>query len=164
MDPQSHPEPGAACAVRQNTSNSPQPPQRHEPLAHAEPRRVCGALGLIPAYTASAERHTPLDVFYVVETSGDVSGERRHSLSSPLFETRLQAETARVRLQTADASGNFSVWQGTTYIEPAEWAYEVVMADGSVIVPRDRNVIAGLSHGVRRSDTMRPLTVRCNRE
>ena len=37
-------------------------------------------------------------------------------------------------------SGTFSIWKATTYIEPAEWLYDVVVADGSVIRLRDHNV------------------------
>jgi hypothetical protein len=30
-------------------------------------------------------------------------------------------------------SGTYSIWKATTYVEPAEWLYDVVVADGSVI-------------------------------
>ena len=75
----------------------------------------------------------PLDVFYVVETTGHVSGERHHRVRSLLFETRFQANKERMRLEMAGARGRFSVWMGTTYIEPADWLYDVVMTDGTVI-------------------------------
>lgn len=29
--------------------------------------------------------------------------------------------------------GTYSIWKATTYVEPAEWLYDVVVADGSVI-------------------------------
>lgn len=88
-----------------------------------------------PATPMRAEHHpaAPLDVFYVVETTGQVSGERHHRVRSLLFETPSQANKERTRLQKASAHGTFSVWKGTTYIEPAEWSYDVVMADGTVI-------------------------------
>jgi hypothetical protein len=33
----------------------------------------------------------------------------------------------------AATSGIYSVWRSTTYVEPAEWLYDVVIADGSII-------------------------------
>ena len=78
----------------------------------------------------------PLDVFYVVETTGQVSGERRHSMASHFFETSFQAHAELRRLELANASGTFSIWKGSTYIEPAEWLYDVIMADSTVIPAR----------------------------
>ncbi len=85
----------------------------------------------------------PLDVFYVVETTGQVSGKRHHRVRSLLFETPFQANTERTRLQIANARSTFSVWKGTTYIEPAEWSYDVVMADGTVIRATHANLLPG---------------------
>jgi len=89
----------------------------------------------------------PLDVFYVVETTGQVSGERYHRVRSLLFETRLQANKERLHLQMTNARGAFSVWKGTTYIEPAEWSYDVVMADGTVIRSLRGNLLPGRNPG-----------------
>ena len=83
----------------------------------------------------------PLDVFYVVETTGQVTGERHHHVRSLLFETPFQANNERTRLQIANARSTFSVWKGTTYIQPAEWSYDVVMADGTVIRSRHGNLL-----------------------
>jgi len=82
------------------------------------------------------DQAAPLAVFYVVETAGQVIGERHHSVCSHLFETSFQAHTELARLELANASGAFSIWRGTTYIEPAEWLYDVIMADGTVIPAR----------------------------
>lgn len=82
------------------------------------------------------EQAAPLTVFYVVETTGQVSGERHHRVSSHLFETSSQAQTELARLQLANAGGVFSIWKGTTYIEPAEWLYDVITADNKVIPAR----------------------------
>lgn len=81
---------------------------------------------------------TPLDVFYVVETTGRINGKRHHTVCSSLFETRRQAETEQRRLQVGTERSTFSIWQGSTYVEPAEWLYDVVMADGRVIRSRCR--------------------------
>lgn len=85
----------------------------------------------------------PLAVFYVVETAGQVSGERHHRMCSHLFETRFQAHRELTRLELANGSGTFSIWKGTTYIEPAEWLYDVIMADSTVIPARRRHLPAG---------------------
>jgi hypothetical protein len=92
-----------------------------------------------------SEHHpaAPLDVFYVVETTGQVSGERHHRVRSLLFETPCQADKERTRLQIANTLGTFSIWKGTTYIEPAEWSYDVVMADGTVIRSRRGKLLPG---------------------
>jgi len=82
------------------------------------------------------DQAAPPAVFYVVETTGQVIGERHHRVCSHLFETSFQAHTELARLELANASGPFSIWKGTTYIEPAEWLYDVIMADGTVIPAR----------------------------
>ncbi len=93
----------------------------------------------------NSEHHlaAPLEVFYVVETTGQVSGERHHRVRSLLFQTRFQANKEQMRLQMANARDTFSVWKGTTYIEPAEWSYDVVMADGTLILSRRGNLLPG---------------------
>jgi hypothetical protein len=85
---------------------------------------------------AADDQAVPLAVFYVVETTGQVIGERHHRVCSHLFETSFQAHTELARLELANASGAFSIWKGTTYIEPAEWLDDVMMADGTVIPAR----------------------------
>lgn len=50
-----------------------------------------------------------------------------------MYETRVQAEAELERLLAADASAEYSVWKASTYIEPAHWAYDVVLADGTVL-------------------------------
>lgn len=86
----------------------------------------------------------PLAVFYVVETTGQVIGERHHRVCSHLFETSFQAHAELARLELANASGAFSIWKGTTYIEPAEWLYDVIMADGTVIAARRGHLLPSL--------------------
>jgi hypothetical protein len=78
----------------------------------------------------------PLDVFYVVQTTRQAAGKRHHRVCSRLFETRLQAHAELTRLELASAGGTLSIWQGSTYIEPAEWSYDVVLADGTVVPVR----------------------------
>jgi hypothetical protein len=76
----------------------------------------------------------PLDVFYVVQTTAGLIGKRRHRVCPPLYETRRQAQVELKLLRTASSgSGTYSIWKATTYVEPAEWLYDVVVADGSVI-------------------------------
>jgi hypothetical protein len=76
----------------------------------------------------------PLEVFYVVQTTGDVIGSRHHRICPPLYETPQQAQIELMKLQ-AEVSGNdtYSVWKATTYVEPAEWLHDIVIADGSII-------------------------------
>lgn len=88
----------------------------------------------------------PLDVFYVVETTGQVSGERHYRVRSHLFETRLQAHIELTRLEVANANSALSIWKGMTYIEPADWSYDVVMADGTVIPARRGNLLSSPDH------------------
>jgi len=83
----------------------------------------------------------PLDVFYVVQTSSGAVGNRHHHVCPPLYEMRRQAEIKLIQLQTASSGrGTYSIWKGTTYVEPAEWLYDVVVADGSVMCPRPREL------------------------
>jgi hypothetical protein len=50
---------------------------------------------------------------------------------------RDQAETELKQLQRASCGkANYSIWKATTYVEPAEWLYDVVRANGSVILRR----------------------------
>lgn len=79
--------------------------------------------------------NAPTDVYYVVETSGEIIGERQHRVSSSLYETPSQAHAELARLVAANAHPAYSVWKGSTYIEPARWAYDVVLADGTVLHP-----------------------------
>jgi hypothetical protein len=82
----------------------------------------------------------PVDVFYVVQTTAGVIGKRHHRVWPPLYETRHQAQIELMHLQTASSgSGTYSIWKASTYVEPAEWLYDVVVADGSVIYLGDRN-------------------------
>lgn len=84
----------------------------------------------------NAPAHTPpLEVFYVVQSTG-IAGERNHHLRSDLYETRRQAEDELARHRHADSAGSFSVWKSATYIEPAEWLHRVVRSDGTLILPR----------------------------
>ena len=73
-------------------------------------------------------------MFYVVQTTAGLIGKRHHLVCPPLYETRRQAQIELMLLQTASpGSGTYSIWKATTYVEPAEWLYDVVVADGSVI-------------------------------
>lgn len=75
---------------------------------------------------------TPSEVFYVVQTTAGAVGYRRHRLRSPLYQTRQQAQIRLMRLQMASPGcRSYSVWSSTTYVEPAQWLYEVVMSRGS---------------------------------
>lgn len=83
----------------------------------------------------------PLEIYYVVQTTAGVVGKRHHRVHPPLYETRYQAQIELMHLEGASSgSGTFSIWKATTYVEPAEWLYDVVVADGSVIRLRDHNV------------------------
>jgi hypothetical protein len=80
----------------------------------------------------------PLDVFYVVQTTAGLIGKRHHRVCPPLYETRRQAQIELMLLRTTSSCrGTYSIWKATTYVEPAEWLYDVVVADGSVIRLRD---------------------------
>ena len=78
----------------------------------------------------------PLEVFYVVQTTGKVIGKRHHSVRSLLYETRHQAQAELLQLRAANAGADtYDIWKSTTYIEPAEWMSDVVMDDGTMIRP-----------------------------
>ena len=87
-----------------------------------------------PASVATG-REAPPDVYYVVQTLGTVMGEREHRLSSALYEAPSQAHAELARIATAKAGNAYSVWKGSTYIEPARWAHDVVLTDGTVLHP-----------------------------
>lgn len=76
---------------------------------------------------------TPADVFYVVQSAG-ARGRREHRLASALYETRPHAHTELARLSAAHP-GDYAIWKGTTYIEPAQWGHAVMRADGTVVPP-----------------------------
>jgi hypothetical protein len=75
----------------------------------------------------------PADVYYVVETSDSVRGEPQHRAASSLYETRSQAQAELTRLVALNDGKRYSVWKGSTYIEPARWAHDVVLEDGTVL-------------------------------
>jgi hypothetical protein len=82
----------------------------------------------------------PLEVFYVVQTTGDIIGKRHHRVCPPLYETRHQAHIELVHLRAPGlGSGTYSIWKAAAYVEPAEWLYDVVIADGSVVRLSDRH-------------------------
>jgi hypothetical protein len=81
----------------------------------------------------------PHAVFYFVQTSSGAVGKRHHGVSPPLYETPHQAQVELMHLQTASSGrGTSSIWKATPYVEPAEWLYDVVVANGSMIRLRDR--------------------------
>lgn len=89
-----------------------------------------------PSLMSMRESPAPLDVYYVVETTADVVGERHHLVSSSLYETARQAEMELERLAAVSESAtDYSVWKSSTYLEPARWAYDVVLVDGTVLRP-----------------------------
>jgi len=75
----------------------------------------------------------PAEVFYVVQSTG-APGRREHHVASVLYETRGQAHTALARL-SATQDADYSIWKGTTYLEPPQWMHVVMRADGTVIPP-----------------------------
>jgi hypothetical protein len=81
----------------------------------------------------------PVEVFYVVQSNGAL-GERHHYLRSDLYETRVQADSELFRLRAANSGESYDVWKSATYIEPAEWRHRVVRFDGTLILPRLRDV------------------------
>jgi len=83
--------------------------------------------------SSSASLPVPAEVFYVVESSG-VLGRREHRLASVLFETRSHAHNELTRV-TAAHPGDYAIWKSTTYIEPPQWGYAVIRADGTVVPP-----------------------------
>jgi hypothetical protein len=76
---------------------------------------------------------TPAEVFYVVQSTG-APGRREHQVASVLYETRAQAHTELARLSAAHP-GDYSIWKSTTYVEPPQWGYVVMRADGTVVPP-----------------------------
>ena len=105
-------------------------------------RRKASLPGQLPRHASSTDGPVPvpLEVFYVVQTTGDVVGRRHHRVRPPLYETRHQARIELMHLQAAGTGdGTLSIWKATTYVEPAEWLYDVVIADGSVVRLRDRH-------------------------
>jgi len=110
---------------------APQTMSRKASLSGPLSRHASSTDGRVPA---------PLEVFYVVQTTGDAIGKRHHRVCPPLYETRHQARIELLHLQAAGTGdGTLSIWKATTYVEPAEWLYDVVVADGSVVRLRDRN-------------------------
>ena len=82
----------------------------------------------------------PLEVYYIVQTTAGVIGKRQHRVHPPLYEVRSRAQVELMHLQAAcPDSGTYSIWKATTYVEPAEWLYDVVVADGSLIRLRGRD-------------------------
>lgn len=79
---------------------------------------------------------TPVDVFYVVQSTGARGGEREYRLCSALYETRPQAETEIFRQRNANSGGRYEVWKSVRYVDPAEWLHRVVRIDGTLILPR----------------------------
>ena len=106
-------------------------------------RREASLPWQLPRNASSIDNHVPvpLEVFYVVQTTGAVIGRRHHRVCPPLYETRQQACIELMHLQAAAAAGGgtYSIWKATTYVEPAEWLYDVVVADGSIVRLRDRH-------------------------
>ena len=105
-------------------------------------RRKASLSGQLPRHASSTDRRVsvPLEVFYVVQTTGDVIGRRHHRVCPPLYEARHQARIELMHLQAASTGcGTLSVLKATTYVEPAEWLYDVVIADGSLVRLRDHH-------------------------
>lgn len=115
-------------------------------------RREVFLSGQPPRHAAGADKgpHVPLEVFYVVRTTGGVVGKRHHRICPPLYETPHQAHMELIHLRGAAPTGGiYSVWKSTAYAEPAEWLYDVVIADGSIIHAAG---LAGSSPHERRLD------------
>lgn len=92
----------------------------------AEARKLAGMMTTTP-------RHVPADIYYVVETSRGIPGERQHRVASPLYETMSLARAELTRLVAENDKKAYSVWKGSTYIEPARWPHDVVLEDGTVL-------------------------------
>jgi len=75
----------------------------------------------------------PVEVFYVVRSTG-APGRQEHHVASVLYETLAQAHTELARLSTAHPR-DYSIWKSTTYVEPPQWGYVVMRADGTVLPP-----------------------------
>lgn len=100
--------------------------RRETPLPGGPLRPPVGTTGPPPA---------PLEVIYVVQTTAGVICKRQHRLCRPLYVKRHQAQIELMHIQNAAGScdGTYSVWKATTHVEPAEWLYDVVVADGSLV-------------------------------
>ena len=85
------------------------------------------------AMSLSGSFSSPADVFYVVQTTGSL-GRREHRVASALYEARPHAHAELVRLSAAHP-GDYAIWKGTTYVEPPQWGYAVIRADGTVVPP-----------------------------
>jgi hypothetical protein len=99
-------------------------------------RHKASLSGQLPPRAAATDGgvNLPLEVFYVVQTTSGAIGRRQHRICPPLYETPRQAQMQLTHLRGAAAtSGTYSVWRSTTYVEPADWLYDVVVADGSII-------------------------------
>jgi hypothetical protein len=83
--------------------------------------------------SSAASPEAPCDVYYVVQTLGTKLGEPENRLSSALYETRSQAQAELTRLTGVHPGRAYSVWKGATYIQPARWAHDVVLIDGTVL-------------------------------
>ena len=81
----------------------------------------------------SGSRAAPAEVFYVVQSTG-ARGRREHRLASVLYEMRPHAHAELARLSAAHP-GDYAVWKSATYIEPPQWRYAVMRADGTVVPP-----------------------------
>ena len=81
----------------------------------------------------TSPRNAPADIYYVVETSRGIPGERQHRVASPLYETISLARAELTRLVAEYEEKTYSVWKGSTYIEPARWSHDVVLEDGTVL-------------------------------
>jgi len=86
--------------------------------------------------------HTPvpLETFYVVQTTAGIIGKRHHRACPPVYEKRQRPQIELLHLQAMGAGGGtYSIWKATTYLEPAEWLYDVIVSDGSLIRIKRRN-------------------------
>jgi hypothetical protein len=101
----------------------------------------------------SGSRAAPAEVFYVVQSTGE-RGRREHRLASVLYETRAHAHTELARLSAAHP-GDYAVWKSATYIEPPQWRYAVMRADGTVVSAGAVGDTCGLLP--RRDDMPRPV-------
>lgn len=76
----------------------------------------------------------PLEAYYIVQATAGVIGKRQRRVRPPLYEGRSRAQIELMHLQAAcPGGGTYSIWKATTYGEPAEWLYDVVVAEGSLI-------------------------------
>jgi len=132
---------GKSCRLRAFVAQRTDPDTRNVEAPHTM-RRKASLPGQLPRHASSTDRRVPvpLEVFYVVQTTGDVIGRRHHRVCPPLYETRHQARIELMHLQAASTGcGTLSIWKAATYVEPAEWLYDVVIADGSIVRLRDHH-------------------------